>query len=195
MSTAPFVIKPLDPFELAELVGPPGQSDLDETAFKRWLKTNADAFSCGDDNLDRYLRTHITQDLRRNVARAFVAVEAATGVLAGYYTLSTASVRLGDLPPDTFKRLPRYPDLPAVLIGRLAIDRRYQGQGLGGALLVDVYRRAKRIYAQAALLGIIVDATDEGARSFYERHQFQRSPVNPLRLILPIQTILQLDLD
>lgn len=124
-------------------------------------------------------------------------VEVATGVLAGYYTLSTASVRLGDLPPDTFKRLPRYPDLPAVLIGRLAIDRRYQGQGLGGALLVDVYRRAKRIYAQAALLGLIVDATDEGARSFYERHQFQlqRSPINPLRLILPMQTILQLDLD
>lgn len=133
--------------------------------------------------------------MRRDIARAFVVVEVATTILAGYYTLSTASVRLSDLPPEVFKRLPRYPDFPAVLIGRLAIDHRYQGQGLGSALLIDIYRRTKRIGVDAALLGVIVDATDDAARLFYEKHQFQRSPVNPYRLILPLRTIRQLDID
>lgn len=195
MAEAPFVIKLLDRQELGGFIALPGQGDVDEADFSRWLKESAAVFSCGNDDLDRYLRTHITQDLRRNVAKAFVVIEVATGALAGYYTLSTASVRLDDLPPDTFRRLPRYPDLPAVLIGRLAIDRRYQGQGLGGALLFDVYKRTKRIFAEAALLGIVVDATNDDARSFYEKHRFQRSSVNPYRLILPIGTILQLDID
>jgi GNAT superfamily N-acetyltransferase len=191
---APFTIRPLDPRELAEFITTPHQASPDDAAYKRWLKANADAFTCGNDDLDRYLRTQITQDQRRNVAKAFVAVETATKTLAGYYTLSTALVRLEDLSPDTFKRLPRYPYLPAVLMGRLAIDRRYQGQGLGGALLIDACRRAKRVAAEAALLGLIIDAVDDAARSFYEAHHFQRSPVNPYRLILPIQTIQQLDI-
>ncbi len=192
---APFAIRPLRAQDLAAIITPSGQGDPDEEAFKPWFSGQCDAFSCGDSALDRYLRTQITQDLRRDIAKPFVMVEVATRRLAGYYTLSTASVRLDDLPPDTFKRLPRYPDFPAVLIGRLAIDHRYQGRGLGSALLIDIYRRTKRITLEAAVLGIIVDATDDAARSFYEKHQFQRSPVNPYRLILPMQTIRQLAIE
>ena len=195
MADAPFVIRPLDQQSLAPFIAVPGHINRDEAAFKHWFKAQADAFSCGDSVLDRYLRTGITQDLRGDVAKAFVVVEVKTRTLAGYYTLFTASVRLNDLPPDTFKRLPRYPDFPAVLIGRLAIDQRYQRQGLGGVLLIDIYRRTTRIVAEAALLGVIVDATDDAARDFYEKHQFQRSPVNPYRLILPVQTIRRLDLE
>ncbi len=189
---APFVIRPLREQDLAALMVPAEHGSHAETTFRQWLKAQGNAFSCGDSALDRYLRTQITQDSRRDIAKPFVVVEAATGIVAGYYTLSTASVRLNDLPPDTFKRLPRYPDFPAVLIGRLAIDQRYQGQGLGCALLIDIYRRTRRIDAEAAVLGVIVDAADEVAQSFYEKHQFQRSPVNPHRLILPMQTIRQL---
>jgi GNAT superfamily N-acetyltransferase len=192
---APFVIGPLRAQDLTAFITPSEHGGSDETAFRQWFNAQNEAFSCGDAALDRYLRTQITQDLCRDVAKPFVIVEVATRRLAGYYTLSTASVRLNDLPPETFKRLPRYPDYPAVLIGRLAIDHRYQGQGLGSALLIDIFRRAKRIDLEAAVLGIIVDATDDAARTFYEKHQFQRSPVNPYRLILPMPTIRQLAID
>ena len=76
----------------------------------------------------------MTQDIRRRVANCFVA---ATGYVAAYYTLSATSVPLADLPPEDAKRLPRYPTVPAVRIGRLAVDRRFQRRGLGEAMLAD----------------------------------------------------------
>src|SRR5271157_5804280 len=92
-------------------------------------------FHCGEEALDRYLRTQANQDIRRHVANCFVAIEAATGAIAAYYTLSAASIPVMDLPVDVSKRLPRYPTLPAVLIGRFAVDRAFQGRGLGAAVL------------------------------------------------------------
>src|ERR1700691_4402992 len=90
-------------------------------------------FHCGEEALDRYFQTQATQDIRRRVANCFVAVDAASGQVAAYYTMAAASVPLVDLPPEEAKRLPRYPTLPAVRIGRLAVDQRYQCRGLGGA--------------------------------------------------------------
>src|ERR1700691_1487201 len=87
-------------------------------------------FNCGEEILDRYLRTQATQDIRRRMANCFVAIEVATGRIAAYYTLSAASIPMVDLPPEETKRLPRYPTLPAVRIGRLAVDVGFQGRGL-----------------------------------------------------------------
>lgn len=90
------------------------------------------AFRSGSEPLDRYLREQVSQDVRRRVAACFVAPSEQR--IAGYYTLAAASVLLSDLPASTGKRLPRYPTVPAVRMGRLAVDQAYKGQGLGGAL-------------------------------------------------------------
>ena len=83
---------------------------------------------------------------------------------AGYYTLASASILLADLPVATPKKLPRYPSVPAVRMGRLAVDRGFQGQGLGGALLADALERAAR--SEIAAFSLLVDAKDESAAAF-----------------------------
>src|SRR3974377_809235 len=84
-------------------------------------------FRCGEQALDRYFQTQVTQDICRRIANCFVGVETATQRVAAYYTLSVASIPLTELPPDETKRLPRYPAVPAVRIGRLAVDQHFQG--------------------------------------------------------------------
>jgi ribosomal protein S18 acetylase RimI-like enzyme len=151
------------------------------------------AFSCGEETLDTYLRQRARQDDDRNVAKAFVLYDAQDYQVAGYYTLSTAAVRLEDLPPETQRTLPRYPHVPVILLGRLAIDRGYQNQHLGEILLFDALRRA--FIAGTREIGampVIVDARHERARAFYERYGFQRFPDNEYQLFLPMRTIARL---
>jgi ribosomal protein S18 acetylase RimI-like enzyme len=143
-------------------------------------------FRCGEDALDRYLQTQVTQDIRRRIANCFVAVENATGQLAAYYTISAASIPLVDLPPDETKRLPRYPTVPAVRIGRLAVDRKFQGQGLGAALLADAAARALR--ADAAAFTLLVDAKNDEAVAFYQRFGFRLLVSQARTLFLPLAT-------
>jgi len=87
------------------------------------------AFDCGEESLDRYFKTQATQDIRRRIANCFVALEAVTGQVAAYYTIAASSIPLVDLPEEVVRRLPHYPTLPAVRIGRLAVDLRFQGRG------------------------------------------------------------------
>lgn len=147
---------------------------------------NRPAFCCGVDALDVYLKNQAGQDMRRLVSNCFVAADSDTGTIAAYYTLAAASIPMSDLPQEETKRLPRYPVLPAVLIGRLAVDRRYQGIGLGGALLSDAVQRALR--GDAAAFALIVDAKDETAARFYAHHGFTAFAGRPMRLFLPIET-------
>src|ERR1700720_2891137 len=86
------------------------------------------AFACGEEALDRYFRAQVTQDIRRRLANCFVGVEGATGDIAAFYTIAPAGIPTPDLPPEETKRLPRYPTLPAVRIGRLAVDQRFRGR-------------------------------------------------------------------
>jgi ribosomal protein S18 acetylase RimI-like enzyme len=144
------------------------------------------SFVSGNDPLDRYLRDFATQDARRRIANCFLAVEQATSRIAGFYTLSAAGMPLVELPDTLTKRLPRYPTLPAVRIGRLAVDRQFHGQGLGSAMLIDAARRA--IQAGPAAFLLVVDAKDEEAARFYEHHEFIRLVERPLTLFLPLAT-------
>jgi len=114
----------------------------------------------------------------------YVAVARVTERVAGYYTLAATGVALGDLPEKAAKRLPRYPMIPAVLIGRLAVDRRYQGRKLGGALLFDAIKRTVR--SEVAAYAVVVDAKDDAAVTFYERFGFQRFEAMPRKMFLPI---------
>lgn len=144
------------------------------------------AFSSGNADLDRYLHSQAGQDLRRNIAAPFVLAEG-NGTIIGYYTLSATSVTMAELPESVTARLPRYPRLPATLIGRLAIGNRFQGQGYGRFLLADALFRASR--SDIASFTVIVDAIDDAARTFYLREGFIELPDHPMRLFLPMSTI------
>lgn len=146
------------------------------------------SFSSGVEPLDRYLRELATQDIKRRVSNCFVALDK-SGALAGYYTFAATSLPLTELSVEEAKRLPRYALLPAGLIGRLAIDRRFQRQRLGGALIMDAVGRAAR--ADQANFALIVDAKDEAAVAFYEHLQFRRFASRPKSLFLPLATALQ----
>ena len=144
------------------------------------------AFDCDAEPLNRYLQQQATQDVRRRFASCFVAITDDDGI-AGYYTLASSSVLLIDLPADTRKRLPRYPTVPAVRMGRLAVDRRFKGMGLGAALLADAMTHAA--HAEIAAHTLIVDAKDETALEFYRHHGFIALPDAPLTVFLPLETV------
>ncbi len=146
-------------------------------------------FESGSEPLDRYLRQQATQDIRRRVATCFVAIEIDTDQIAGYYTLAATSVLLDQLPPEIAKKLPRYPVVPAALLGRLAIHRDHQGKGLGAALLADAFVRLAR--SELAVFALIVDAKDASAQRFYEHHGFIPFFDTPRRLFLPLATALR----
>lgn len=130
------------------------------------------AFDSDSEPLNRYLQEQVNQDIRRRVAACFVAL-ADKQRIVGYYTLASASLLLSDLPASTGKKLPRYPTVPAVRMGRLAVDQAFQGQGLGSALLADALNRAA--YSEIAAFALMVDAKDEVAAAFYRLHGFMAS--------------------
>jgi GNAT superfamily N-acetyltransferase len=151
---------------------------------------NRTDFSCGNVSLDRYLKEQAGQDLRRACATPFVLVSArGNTAILGYYTLSSYGIDVGELPADVAKKLPRYPLIPATLLGRLAVDRRYQGQGLGEFLLLDALYRALSQSAEIAAGAVFVDAIDAGAAKFYEHFGFVAFPSIPGRLFLPMKAV------
>lgn len=144
-------------------------------------------FSSGVEPLDRYLRELASQDIKRRVSNCFVALDDA-GAIAGYYTFAATSLPLTELSPEETRRLPRYALLPAGLIGRLAVDRRFQRRRLGGALIMDAAARSAR--ADPAIFALIVDAKDDAAVAFYQHLQFRRFASRPQSLFLPLATAL-----
>lgn len=146
---------------------------------------NRTDFNSGSAPLDRYFQQQVTQDVRRRVAACFVALTVEEHI-AGYYTLAAASVLLTDLPSITGKKLPRYPTVPAVRMGRLAVDQGFKGLGLGGALLADALTRAAN--SEIAAYAMVVDAKDKKAADFYQHHGFIPLPNSPLTLFLPLAT-------
>jgi len=108
--------------------------------------------------------------------------------IAGYYTLASTGLLLSDLPSSTGKKLPRYPTVPAVRMGRLAVDQAFQGQGLGGALLADALARAAR--SEIAAFALVVDAKNEAATAFYRHHGFISLPNSAQTLFLPLANVL-----
>ena len=163
--TAPFTIEPLG-------------NDHDRTLFKS-----------GVEPLDRYFATQVTQDIRRRACACFVAVETGTKTVAGFYTIAATSIPLPDIAADTAKRLPRYPLVPAVRIGRLAVAVAHHGKGLGAALLVDGIDRALR--AEIMAFAMVVDAKDDAAVAFYRHHGFVPFASAAMSLYLPLAEVRQ----
>ena len=143
-------------------------------------------FCSASESLNRYLREQSTQDVRRRVAACFVGLSD-TDQIAGFYTLAATGVLLADLPAGTQKKLPRYPTVPAVLLGRLAVDQAFAGQGLGSALLADALYRAK--HSDIAAFALVASAKDEHASRFYRHHGFIPFPNSPLTLLFPLSKL------
>ncbi len=130
-----------------------------------------EGFNCGTPELDRYLKQYASQDIRKNFASLFVALQDDGHRVMGYYTLSNASVKRQIIPEPRRGGLAKYDDVPAIRLGRLAVDRSVQGQGLGVRLLANaVIRSTSNVSAWAVM---VVDAKDETACAFYQKFGFE----------------------
>ncbi len=147
------------------------------------------AFDCGEHSLNQYLQRYASQDIRRRVNRVFIASPAdKPKQIIGYYSLSAGSLHAADLPEDRQRRLPRYP-VPVALLGRLAVTKSHQGQGLGSVLLADALRRIAHASRVMAVYAVVVDALDDRAARFYRQFGFIPLPSQSLKLFLPMESV------
>lgn len=146
------------------------------------------SFHCGKPPLDVFLRTLVSQYERRNLGRTFVAVRPGDRKVWGYYTLAAHAVAFQNLPPAAARKLPKIP-IPVVLLARLAVDQSVQGQGLGGALLVDALTRCVALANGLGIHAVEVDAIDASAQAFYVKYGFEPLPDRPLHLYIRVSDI------
>ena len=153
---------------------------------------NRSAFKCEVESLDRYLRFTANQDLKKKIATVFVLVDSPNNNIIAYYTLSSYIVEITELDNSLVKRLPRYPLLPATLLGRLAVDRNYRGRRLGELMLVDALRKSLMATEKVASLAVIAEAIDEKAVLFYRKYGFRSFSGNTMKLYMTMQSIKEL---
>jgi GNAT superfamily N-acetyltransferase len=144
-------------------------------------------FACGQPELDDCFRRRASQDDKRNIARVFVATDDDLGVIS-FYSLSSFTLTIGDLPEEVGSKLPRYDAIPAALIGRLARDIRARSRGIGELLLADAVRRILGASRSVAVFAIVVEAKDAAASAFYQGFGFRPFPLRPQRLFLLAST-------
>lgn len=147
-------------------------------------------FDCGEGALNDYIKSYVSQDEKKNLCRAYVLVEDDTAALMGYYTLSSSSVQFEEFPDELKKRFPRYP-IPVALIGRLALDKAHQGQGIGAELIADALKRALQISKEMGFTAVIVQAKNAAAVTFYKKFGFVQFHGIPEKLAISIKTIEQ----
>ena len=151
------------------------------------------AFDCGVPVLNSYLQQYARQDLERGVATPYVLVPSTNPIeIAGFYTLTATAVKLTELPPETVKKLPKYPLMPATLLGRLATSLKYRGKGLGEYLLINALKRSLEVSRVVGSVAVIVDAKDSSGVRFYQRYGFKLLPEQDLRLFIAMKTIAML---
>jgi GNAT superfamily N-acetyltransferase len=144
------------------------------------------AFSCGEPALDAFIRQYARQQQARGLNRTYVALAVDVGDIAGYYSINASSVLTAELPADL--RLPRYP-VPALRIGRLAVDTRFQGQGLGQLLLRHSFKLALEMAQRVGIFAVVVDAKHARAAAFYKKLGFAPFASRPLSLYLALGTL------
>ena len=143
------------------------------------------AFESGNAQLDAWLRQIAHQHQKRGISKTFVAVtNDAPSRILGYYALTACEVSTEELPEDLAKKLPRR--VPGVRLGRLAVGRSVQGQGLGELLLLDAITRTQLVLEHVGVHALFVDAKDKPAAGFYRKYGFRPLPSDPLRLVLPL---------
>ncbi len=152
-------------------------------------KEDRSTFNCGVVTLNSYLQKQARQEMRRRIASCFIAVHQETQKIAGFYTLSASQIPLNELDDEWSRKLPKYRTIPAVLIGRLAVDREFRKQGLGSGLIVDAVSRV--VFSEIAANLLVVDAKDENAALFYQHLGFRQIPGGSNKMVVPISVIAQ----
>lgn len=149
-------------------------------------------FSCGNELLDDYLHKQANQDIKRKLSACFVLNDKETNLIKGYYTLSNNSIPQESTPIQIQKKLPKsYKSIPTTLLGRLAVDSRFQGLGVGKLLLIDALKRSYEISKTIGSFAVVVDPIDKGAENFYAKYGFIKLPDSG-KMFLPMRTINQL---
>jgi len=146
-------------------------------------------FCCGQKSLDDYIKKQASQDLKKRVCTVFVSIDEPDLTVLGYYTLSAYIVTVTDLQNNFAQKLPRYPRLPATLLGRLAVTQSYKGQGLGKLLVIDALKKSWQTAQPVGSLAVIVEALDAPALNFYQKYGFQPFQQESMKLYLPMQSI------
>lgn len=146
-------------------------------------------FNCGIKELDTYLIEKAGQDIKKNISAVYVLHESINSKIIGYFTLSSYSIALKELPSLLTKKLPKYQSLPTILLGRLAVDTSYQGKGIGEYLLMEALNRSYKLSKQIGSYAVIVDAKDENSKGFYVKYGFTPFLYKPLILYLPMDSI------
>jgi predicted GNAT family N-acyltransferase len=149
-------------------------------------------FCCGKDSLDQYLSKQASQDLKRRVSTVFVLIDDPEFNVLAYYTLSSYTVDITVLDKTFAKHLPRYPQLPATLLGRLAVDDRQKGKRFGELMLVDALKKSLNASTKVASLAVIAEALDQVALNFYLKYGFQQFKQDPMKLYLPMKSVEEL---
>ncbi len=170
---------------------PGEQEDLKFVIEPLGAKHDRAAFSCGVPILDSYLHKQAGQDFKKRAAVPFVATPDGK-TIAGYYTLSQYAVSLDAVSDELAKKLPKYPEVPVTLLGRLAVSIAFRGRGLGELLLMDALYRSLLTSRQVASTAVVVDAKDDLAAGFYRKYGFVELPKVERRLLLPMGTVEQL---
>lgn len=146
-------------------------------------------FSCGKDMLDNYFQKQASQDIKRKLSACFVLNDKETDLVKGYYTLAQNSLDQNLIPAQFQKKLPNsYKSIPTTLLGRLAIDNRFQGKGVGKLLLIDALRRSYEISKSIGSFAVVVDPIDKDAEQFYAKYGFIKLPDSE-KMFLPMNTI------
>lgn len=145
------------------------------------IEHDVTGFSCGDASLDHWIRSTAARNESNNASRTFVVCDGV--VVVAYYALAAGSIDRAFLPKSLQRNKPN--PLPVVVLGRLAVDSRYQDRGLGSGLLKDAMIRAAFISRTIGVKGILVHAISEDARRWNQKRWFLESPLDPMTLILP----------
>lgn len=155
-------------------------------------KHNRDDFDCGKELLNNYLKNQAGQDIKRKLSACFVLADSNSDQIQGYYTLSNNSIPLSGFPEHIQKKLPRsYISIPTTLLGRLAIDTKNQGKGIGKILLIDALKRSYEISQEIGSFAVVVDLIDEEAEKFYEKYDFIKLP-DSRKMFISMKTLTQL---
>lgn len=144
-----------------------------------------DGFACGHRDLDEWLTRH-ARGATRQGTRTYVLIEEASGAVAGYFALAPHLLERERAPRGVGRGAPRR--IPAILLAKLALHERLQGQGLGAELLVHALTTTVSAARSAGGRIVVVDAIDDDAAGFYRAHDFQPSPTDPHRLVLKLST-------
>ena len=152
-------------------------------------KHNKKEFDCGKEMLDSYFQNQANQDLKRKLSACFVWEDVDTGLIQGFYTLSNNSIPLNIIPDKWRRILPvSYTSIPATLLGRLAIDKRFQGKGIGQILLMDALKRSYDISDEIDSFAVVVDPLDDEAEKYYEKFGFIKLP-DRKKMFIAMQTL------